>query len=84
MTFILAIMEIEGWFLAETTHYGRIDPAITVAAIKETLKFDPGSVRCEARALRKLLSTARPSCQMSSGRPLARGSFAACQAARSD
>jgi hypothetical protein len=39
--FILAIMEIEAWFLAETTHYARIDPVITVAAIKSTLGLDP-------------------------------------------
>ncbi|MFZ1936481.1 MAG: hypothetical protein WCB27_15040 [Thermoguttaceae bacterium] len=50
VTFILAIMEIEGWFLAETTHYGRIDPAITVAAIKETLKFDPEHDDMEQRS----------------------------------
>lgn len=39
--FVLAVMEIEAWFLAETTHFTRIDPAITVAAIKSTLGFDP-------------------------------------------
>jgi hypothetical protein len=39
--FVLAVMEIEAWFLAETTHYARIDPAITMAAIKSTLGFDP-------------------------------------------
>ncbi len=39
--FVLAVMEIEAWFLAETTHYARIDPAISVAAIKSTLGFDP-------------------------------------------
>lgn len=41
VTFILAIMEIEAWFLAEATHYSRIEPSITVAAIKENLRFDP-------------------------------------------
>jgi len=39
--FILAIMEIEAWFLAETTHFAKIDPAITVVAIKARLGFDP-------------------------------------------
>jgi hypothetical protein len=39
--FILAILEIEAWFLAESTHFPRIDPAITVAAIIATLAFDP-------------------------------------------
>jgi hypothetical protein len=47
--FILAIMEIEAWFLAETTHYARIDPAITVAAIKSTLGFDPENDDLEQR-----------------------------------
>ncbi len=37
----LAVMEIEAWFLAEATHFPRIDPAITVAAIKAALGFDP-------------------------------------------
>lgn len=41
VTFILAIMEIEAWFLAETTHYLKIEPSITVAAIKANLGFDP-------------------------------------------
>lgn len=41
VTFILAIMEIEAWFLAETTHFQRIHPSITIAAIKTTLGFDP-------------------------------------------
>ena len=39
--FILAIMEIEAWFLAEATHYPKIDPSITVEAIKARLGFDP-------------------------------------------
>lgn len=38
--FVLSIMELEAWFLAEETHYSRIDPAITVAAIKAGLGFD--------------------------------------------
>jgi len=41
VTFILAIMEIEAWFLAEATHYSKIEPSITVAAIRATLGFDP-------------------------------------------
>jgi hypothetical protein len=39
--FILAVMEVEAWFLAETTHFAKIDPAITVEAIKAKLGFDP-------------------------------------------
>ncbi len=47
--FILAIMEIEAWFLAESTHFQKIDPAITVEAIKETLRFDPDNDDMEQR-----------------------------------
>jgi hypothetical protein len=39
--FILAIMEIEAWFLAEASHFPRIDSAITVAAIVAALGFNP-------------------------------------------
>jgi hypothetical protein len=39
--FILSIMEVEAWFLAEHTHFPRIDPAITVPAIISALHFDP-------------------------------------------
>jgi hypothetical protein len=39
--FILAVMEIEAWFLAEATHFPKIDPAITVPAIRASLGFDP-------------------------------------------
>ena len=49
VTFILAVMEIEAWFLSETTHFQRIDPSITVAAIKATLGFDPENDDLEQR-----------------------------------
>ena len=39
--FILAIMETEAWFLAETDHYARIDPSITLGEIRTKLGFDP-------------------------------------------
>ncbi len=39
--FILGVMEIEAWFLAEVSHFPRIAPAITVPAIKASLGFDP-------------------------------------------
>jgi hypothetical protein len=39
--FILSIMEIEAWFLAEHTHFSRIDPALTLSAIRAELRFDP-------------------------------------------
>jgi hypothetical protein len=47
--FILAIMEIEAWFLAEATHFPTIDPSITVQAIKVTLGFDPENDDMEQR-----------------------------------
>ncbi len=40
MDLILAEIEIEGWFLAESTHFPRIDPGITLSAIKESLGLD--------------------------------------------
>lgn len=47
--FILSIMEIEAWFLAEATHYQRIDPSITVDAIRARLGFDPETDDMEQR-----------------------------------
>lgn len=48
--FILAIMEIEAWFLAETTHYPRIAPPLSIAAIKSALGFDPENEDMELRS----------------------------------
>lgn len=39
--FVLSIMEIEAWFLAEHTHFPRVDPAVTVPAIQAALGFNP-------------------------------------------
>ncbi len=39
--FVLAVMEIEAWFLAEASHFPRIDPALTAQAIHAALGFDP-------------------------------------------
>jgi len=39
--FVLAIMEIEAWFLAEYTHFQRINDSLTPAAIHSRLGFDP-------------------------------------------
>ncbi|MGP0068819.1 MAG: hypothetical protein ACLQGP_35120 [Isosphaeraceae bacterium] len=47
--FILAVMEVEAWFLAEATHFAKIHPAITVAAIKASLGFDPENDDMEQR-----------------------------------
>jgi len=47
--FILAIMEIEAWFLAEHTHFERIDNRLTAAHIKANVGFDPGTDDMEQR-----------------------------------
>ena len=47
--FILSIMEIEAWFLAEVSHFTKIEPSITVAAIKASLGFDPENDDLEQR-----------------------------------
>ncbi len=39
--FILSIMEVEAWFLAEYTHFPNIDAKITVPAIIAACGFDP-------------------------------------------
>jgi hypothetical protein len=39
--FVLSVMEIEAWFLAEHNHFPLIDPAITVDAIRTLLGFNP-------------------------------------------
>jgi len=41
VTFVLSVMEVEAWFLAEHGHFARIDPAITREAISSGLGFDP-------------------------------------------
>ena len=38
---LLAIMEIEAWFLAETSHFTRIHSSLTIDVIKSTLQLDP-------------------------------------------
>ena len=40
VVFVLGIMEVEAWFLAEHTHYSRIHANLTVARIREELGFD--------------------------------------------
>jgi hypothetical protein len=49
VVFVLAIMEVEAWFLAEYTHFERIDPALTVARISAHLDFDPSAGDMEQR-----------------------------------
>ncbi|MEO6825333.1 MAG: hypothetical protein ABI167_11545 [Nitrosospira sp.] len=47
--FVLAVMEIEAWFLAEFNHFPKIDPLVTVSTIKATLGFDPESADLQLR-----------------------------------
>jgi hypothetical protein len=46
---VIAIMEIEAWFLGECTHFERIDPAITLPAASARLGFDPSYGNLENR-----------------------------------
>lgn len=55
VTFILSVMEIEAWFLAEYTHFPRIDAAITSDAIAAVLGFDPNWMTC-SKGYRLLLT----------------------------
>jgi hypothetical protein len=48
--FVLAVMEVEAWFLGETTHFSRIDPTITLPAITTALGFDLASGDIQSRA----------------------------------
>lgn len=41
--FILSLMEIEAWFLAEHTHLQKIDPKITLELVTRALGFDPSN-----------------------------------------
>ncbi|MDU1890871.1 MAG: DUF4276 family protein [Dysgonomonas sp.] len=46
---IIAIHEIEAWFLAETNHLKKIDKRLTGHFIREKLGFDPYSTDAESR-----------------------------------
>nr|VFJ88560.1 MAG: hypothetical protein BECKH772A_GA0070896_1000930 [Candidatus Kentron sp. H]VFJ90614.1 MAG: hypothetical protein BECKH772B_GA0070898_1001030 [Candidatus Kentron sp. H]VFJ96767.1 MAG: hypothetical protein BECKH772C_GA0070978_1000830 [Candidatus Kentron sp. H] len=46
---ILAIMEIEAWFLAEYSHFSRVHEAITVERIRREFGFDPASDHMQLR-----------------------------------
>jgi hypothetical protein len=41
VTFVLSVMEVESWFLAEHLHFPLIDPALTIDVIKNAMGFDP-------------------------------------------
>lgn len=48
--FILDVMEIEAWFLAEHTHFPRIHPDLTSARINLEMGFDPSCDDAQMRA----------------------------------
>ena len=41
--FILSVMELEAWFLAEHNHFLQIDPMLTAEMIRSHLGFDPAA-----------------------------------------
>lgn len=47
--FILSVMEIEAWFMAEHTHFQRIHPDLTIDRIKAEFNFDPSQDNMELR-----------------------------------
>lgn len=47
--FILSVMEIEAWFLAEHTHFKRIHERLTIDRIKAEMNFDPSQENMELR-----------------------------------
>lgn len=46
---LLAIMEIEAWFLGEYTHFERVSPKLTLDRIRAALRFDPSLDDLEQR-----------------------------------
>jgi hypothetical protein len=46
---LLAIMEIEAWFLGEYTHFERVSPNLRLDRIKRVLQFDPSIDDLEKR-----------------------------------
>ena len=47
--FILSVMEIEAWFLAEYTHFERIHEGLTIDRIQAEMHFDPSQENMELR-----------------------------------
>jgi hypothetical protein len=47
--FVLGVMEVESWFLAEHTHYPKVDAALTAAKIRSDLNFDPENGDMQSR-----------------------------------
>lgn len=46
---LLAIMEIEAWFIGEFTHFARVSPHLTMEKIRYALRFDPSRDDLEKR-----------------------------------
>lgn len=46
---VLAVMEVESWFLAEVSHFKKIDPRLTLSLISSILMFDPSIEDVESR-----------------------------------
>jgi hypothetical protein len=46
---VLAIKEIEAWFIGETSHFSRIDTRLTPAAVQAQLGYDPETFDIEQR-----------------------------------
>lgn len=46
---VVAVHEIEAWFLGETNHYAKIDKRLTGRFIKEHLNFDPFAMDVQER-----------------------------------
>ncbi len=49
VVFVLSVMEIEAWFLAETEHFIKVDPRITLAEVIRILGLDPSVDSLETR-----------------------------------
>lgn len=47
ISFVLSVMETESWFLAEDTHYERINHQLTVDFIKSNCNFNPLAISSE-------------------------------------
>ena len=48
--FVLGVMEIETWFIAEHTHLEKLDPSLTSSLVKSRLGFDPSIDDIQLRA----------------------------------
>jgi hypothetical protein len=46
---LLAVMEIEAWFLGEYTHFERVSPNLKLERIRAALQFDPSTDDLEKR-----------------------------------